>query len=144
MYCFTCVCFKNQQESIHLTSAMVLFTLKVSGGIPQDRERHFHVGVHLLVSCSSSIVAKLGMLLFLMQGYICFCCRQASFSFIRQGHPNFPALSVLFCTIGPNCSGWSGPADGRTAPSTICESMLINQKDFGCYTCYHTFCTCSI
>jgi len=101
MYCFTYVCFKNHQEGIHITSAMVLFTLKVLGGIPQNRERHFHVAVHILVSCSSFIIAKLCILLFLMQGYIFFCCCQASQSFTRWGHPNFPALSVLFCTIGP-------------------------------------------
>jgi len=83
MYCFTYVCFKNHQEGIRITSAVVLFALKVLGGIPQNRERQFHIAVHILVSCSSFVVAKLCMLLFLMQGYICFCSCQASQSFIR-------------------------------------------------------------
>jgi hypothetical protein len=129
MYCFTCVGFKNHQEGIHVPYAKVLLTLKVAGGINQSRERHFHIAVHKLISCSSFIVARLCMLLFLMHGYICFCCAKLSFSFIRWGHPNFPALFVLFCTIGPKCSVWSGPSDGRTAPL---ESMLINQIAFGC------------
>jgi len=59
MYCFTCVCFKNHQEIVHITSAMVLFTMKVSGGIPQNKETHFRVGIHMLMSCLSFFVARL-------------------------------------------------------------------------------------
>lgn len=77
------------------------------------------------------IVARLCMLLFLMQGYICFCCYQPSLSCVREATQTSLHCLCCFAPLGPTFQ------DGQVQQMEELllqpfESMLINQIASGC------------